>query len=120
MPEENKPKFLFTITTVGDLVDAIKKYEAMSNEDLQKLPEQMVKDGTAQILGTSNMDAVALTKNLREEGYKVKNIQEDLNKEMVKCCGCGKEVKKVDAHAMGGKLYACQRCWDELNSWNSK
>ena len=120
MTEEKKPQFLFTITTAGKLLDAIRKYEAMSNSDLQKLPEQMLKDGTAQILGTSDMDAAALTESLREEGLTVKNIQEDLSKEVVKCCGCGAEVKKLEARAMEGKLYTCKKCWDELNSWSKE
>ena len=74
---------ILSLMTADVLVDAIEKEQgrvghSLSNEELQDLVHKLIQEGKAQLLAAQKdvIDIDLLAGNLREDGYRVLNINE--------------------------------------------
>jgi len=107
----SKPFVQFTITTVGELKDAIQKFETSSSKDFEDLPNQMVKDGTASI--------IELSDDIKEDTIDdiIKKVKSKLekNKKYMKCKKCDCLFDFSDTVYWKEGFYICKECKKKLD-----
>jgi len=82
---KNKKNYLIMLTA-EELKEAISnemidKRRNISNIEVQEVVERLVIEGKAKVIGTTNKDGDLLTGELREQGLKIKNINEEIRRD---------------------------------------